>query len=69
MDVEETVDKAGSFLTKSGYATFKLQSINFDKSKNQWTVKFEIGALFIEYVTVVIDDSTGKIITFERTET
>lgn len=66
MDVEEAVDKATSFLIKSGYPTYKLISVKLDKAKNEWVLKFDVGAFMYIYLTLIIDDATGRIISYER---
>ena len=66
MDAEEAVDKATSFLGKSGYQFFKLVSVKLDKTKNEWVVKFDVGAIVAVYSTVVVDDATGRIVSYER---
>lgn len=66
MDVEEAVDKATSFVAKSGYPTYKLLSVKLDKTKNEWVLKFDVGAFVYVYITVVIDDATGRIVSYER---
>jgi len=66
MDMEEAVDRATSFMIKSGYSTYKLLSVKLDKAKNEWVLKFDVGAIMYVYVTVVVDDATGRIVSYER---
>lgn len=66
MDIEEAVDKATSFLVKSGYLIHKLDSVNLDKSTHEWKLKFDVGALMYVYITLTIDDATGRIIGYEK---
>jgi len=67
MDMEEAVEKAARFLTTSGYPTHKLISVKFDKSKNEWTLKFDVGAIMYVYITLTVDDATGRVVGYERT--
>jgi len=66
MEMEEAVEKASSFLTKSGYPIHKLMSIKFDKSKNEWTLKFDVGVFMSVHITLTVDDATGRIVAYER---
>jgi len=66
MNVEEAVDKATMFLVKSGYPTYRLLSVKLDKTKNEWVVKFDVGAIMDVYATVTIDNATGSIVSYER---
>lgn len=65
MDMEEAVEKAVIFL-KSGYPSHKLLLVNFNKSENEWKLKFDVGAILVVYIMLTIDDATGRIISYER---
>jgi predicted nucleotide-binding protein (sugar kinase/HSP70/actin superfamily) len=66
MDMEEVVDKTTSFIEKSGYSTFKLVSVKLDKETKEWVVKFDVGAFMTLMVTVIVDDATGRVISYDR---
>lgn len=66
MEIEQVVDVAKNFLSKSGYLTSRLMKIALDKSTKQWHLDFDIGALTTITVKVAIDDESGRIIGFER---
>ena len=67
MEMEEAVERAASFLVKSGYPFYKLLAVKFDSSKKEWNVKFDVGAVMTKNATVIVDDATGRIISYERT--
>ena len=66
MDTEEAVEKAIHFLeNKAGYLTHKLESIQLDKTKQEWQLRFDVGLFFVVIVDMRIDDETGRIIAYE----
>ena len=62
MSVTET---AREFLVKSGYAFFQLQRADFDASKNQWNLTFDVGFSVTKLKRIVIDGASGKVVAFE----
>jgi hypothetical protein len=66
MDMEDAIDRATSFIAKSGYFIYKLASVKLDKTKNEWVLKFDVGAIMTTYITVVVDDATGRIVSYDR---
>lgn len=66
MDVEDAVERASQFLVKSGYLMYKLIAVKLDKSKQEWNLKFDVGAFLAQYVDIAIDDTTGRVVSYER---
>ena len=62
MSVTET---AREFLVKSGYAFFQLQRADFDASRNQWNLTFDVGFGVVKIKKIVIDGASGKVVAFE----
>ena len=62
MSVTET---ARDFLSKSGYAFFRLQKAELDAAKNQWNLVYDVGLTVEKIKKVVIDGATGKVVAFE----
>lgn len=56
---------AREFLTKSGYVFFHLQRADFDSSKNQWRLTYDVGLTTEKIKAIVIDAATGKVVAFE----
>lgn len=66
MDTEEAIEKAIQFLeNKAGYHTHKLESVQLDKTKQEWHLRFDVGLFFVEIVDMRIDDETGRITAYE----
>jgi hypothetical protein len=63
-DLLMMTEAAGAFLAKAGHLFFKLQSANFDHSKNQWVLQFDVG-LNNPNVKKLTLDQTGKVLSFE----
>jgi len=65
MDTEEAIDKALEFLRKkAGYYFAKLVSVKLEG--DVWIIKFDVGILMEQIVTIKLDDKTGRVIEFER---
>jgi len=67
MDIEEVMDIAVRFLTKSGYPTYKLLSIKLDHAKKEWKATFDVGFITTMIISLTIDDASGRIIAYDRT--
>jgi hypothetical protein len=53
------------FLTKSGYLFARLEKTDFDASKKQWVLTFDVGLSGVKLKKVVVDDATGKVVAIE----
>jgi hypothetical protein len=65
MDMAEAILRAKDFLYKANYSIYKLKSACFDEDKEKWHVKFGI---YEQTVDVVLDNKTGRAISFEVIE-
>lgn len=66
VDLEEAVEKAKEFLSKAGYPISKLLSAKLEN--DVWIMRFDVGILEKEIVTIKVDDRTGKVVGFEGPE-
>ena len=66
MDLEEAVEKAKEFLSKAGYPFSRLLSAKLED--DVWIMRFDVGILEKEIMTIKVDDRTGKVIGFEGPE-
>ena len=58
-------EKAKEFLEKSGYVFSRLERASFDKNDKQWSLVFDVGFNQKVLKTVVIDDASGKVLSFD----
>jgi hypothetical protein len=56
---------AKEFLIKAGNLFARLEKADFDKSKGQWVLTFDVGFTAPKIKKVIVDDSTKKVIAFE----
>ncbi len=63
-DLLTLTDTAKDFLQKAGYLFIKLRSANFDPSKNQWFLQFDVGLSQPDLKKLTLDDS-GKVLSLE----
>ena len=65
MDTEEAIEKGIEFLErKAGFSIHQLQSVNLER--DIWVLRFDVGAFVEKLVELRIDDTTGRIINYER---
>ncbi|MBN1762982.1 MAG: hypothetical protein JW878_07920 [Methanomicrobia archaeon] len=64
MDTEEAIDRGIKFLEKTGYYTYKLESIKLEG--DIWIVRFNVGFLEDARVELKIDDDTGRVISYDQ---
>ena len=56
---------AKEFIVKSGYSFARLEKADLDISSGQWRLIFDVGVTTVIKKTVVVDNSTGKVVGFE----
>jgi len=61
----DVTEAARDFLTKSGYFFFQLDKTDFDASKKQWILTFNVGLAVVKLKKVIVDDATGKVVAIE----
>lgn len=58
-------ERAKEFLQKSGHVFPRLEKSSFDKDSKQWRLVFDVGLAQKALKTVIIDDSSGKVLSIE----
>lgn len=58
-------ESARDFLAKSGYAFPQLEKVDFDQTKQQWTLTFNVGLGQPKLKKVVVDEASGQVVAFE----
>ncbi|MFI5098332.1 MAG: hypothetical protein ACHQT6_10200 [Candidatus Acidiferrales bacterium] len=61
----DVTEAARDFLTKSGYFFFQLEKTDFDASKKQWILTFNVNIAAAKLKKVLVDDATGKVLAIE----
>ncbi len=56
---------AKQFIVKSGHSFARLEKADLDISSGQWRLIFDVGVTTVIKKTVVVDNSTGKVVGFE----
>jgi len=56
---------ARHFIVNSGYSFARLEKADLDISSGQWRLIFDVGVTTVIKKTVVVDNSTGKVVGFE----
>ena len=65
MELVTVTEIAKDFLIKSENLFARLERGDFDKSKGQWVLTFDVGLTTPKIKKVIVDDSTKKVIAFE----
>jgi hypothetical protein len=60
-----TTEAARDFLVKSGYLFPQLEKVDFDQSKQQWALTFNVGIGQPKLKKVVVDETSGQVVAFE----
>jgi hypothetical protein len=68
MDAEQAVEKARDFLQKSGFTYFFLESVVHIPNERRWKVVAS-AALFGNMKELLIDDASGKVLSFTNKPT
>ncbi len=61
----DVMEAARDFLTKSGYFFFQLERTEFDATKKQWILTFNVSISAAKLKKVLVDDATGKVLAIE----
>ena len=64
-DLLNVTESARDFLMKSGFLVARLDKAEQLPKLNQWRLTFNVGLGKVEHKTVVVDDSSGKVVAFE----
>jgi hypothetical protein len=64
-DLISVTEIARDFLLKSGNIFSQLEKTEFDEGKKQWILTYNVGLSAQKLQKVVIDDATGKVLSFE----
>ena len=65
LTIDEAIDKSKEFLGKAGFTYFLLQSVEPLEREHRWKV-VTTAVLFGQPKELIIDDDTGKIISFRN---
>jgi len=64
-ELVDVTEVGREFLIKSGYFFAQLEKTDFDASKKQWVLTFNVGLAVGKLKKVVVDDTTGKVVAIE----